>query len=200
MQGQYDDGNTGLYYNTFRYYDADAGRFTAEDPIGLSGGDNLYQYAPNPMAWVDPAGLALLPIFWIPARLALPRIIPTLRGLCAGAEAIALRFAVAMPRLAAAGQMIVDFASGYVLPPGAFISQYVIWGAGWSAAAFYVPALAIEGVSDIGYSFTQTRKKKIDLALSRFEPQMAIRFINSWDCLLGPSCGRDVYRKSMDAL
>jgi RHS repeat-associated protein len=57
MQGQYDDGTTGLYYNTFRYYDADAGRFTAEDPIGLAGGDNLYQYAPNPMAWVDPAGL-----------------------------------------------------------------------------------------------------------------------------------------------
>jgi RHS repeat-associated protein len=57
MQGQYDDGKTGLYYNTFRYYDADAGRFTVEDPIGLSGGDNLYQYAPNPMVWTDPKGL-----------------------------------------------------------------------------------------------------------------------------------------------
>ena len=57
MQGQYDDGATGLYYNTFRYYDADAGRFTAEDPIGLAGGDNLYQYAPNPLVWVDPLGL-----------------------------------------------------------------------------------------------------------------------------------------------
>jgi RHS repeat-associated protein len=57
MQGQYDDGKTGLYYNTFRYYDADAGRFTAEDPIGLAGGDNLYQYAPNPMVWADPFGL-----------------------------------------------------------------------------------------------------------------------------------------------
>ena len=57
MQGQYDDGTTGLYYNTFRYYDADAGRFTAEDPIGLAGGDNLYQYAPNPLVWADPLGL-----------------------------------------------------------------------------------------------------------------------------------------------
>lgn len=57
MQGQYDDGDTGLYYNTFRYYDPDAGMFTAEDPIGLSGGDNLYLYAPNPMAWADPLGL-----------------------------------------------------------------------------------------------------------------------------------------------
>jgi RHS repeat-associated protein len=57
MQGQYDDGDTGLYYNTFRYYDADAGRFTTEDPIGLAGGMNLYQYAPNPLRWADPLGL-----------------------------------------------------------------------------------------------------------------------------------------------
>jgi RHS repeat-associated protein len=58
MQGQYDDGDTGLYYNTFRYYDADAGRFTAEDPIGIRGGMNLYKYASNPFGWADPLGLA----------------------------------------------------------------------------------------------------------------------------------------------
>ena len=56
MQGQYDDRDTGLYYNTFRYYDADTGRFTTQDPIGLMGGLNLYQYAPNPLAWIDPWG------------------------------------------------------------------------------------------------------------------------------------------------
>ena len=56
MQGQYDDRETGLYYNTFRYYDADSGRFTTHDPIGLRGGMNLYQYAPNPMSWIDPWG------------------------------------------------------------------------------------------------------------------------------------------------
>jgi RHS repeat-associated protein len=57
MQGQYDDGVTGLYYNTFRYYDADSGRFATEDPIGLAGGDNLYQYATNPFSWSDPLGM-----------------------------------------------------------------------------------------------------------------------------------------------
>ena len=57
MQGQYDDRECGLYYNTFRYYDADSGRFTTEDPIGLNGGDNLYQYAPNSLMWIDPWGL-----------------------------------------------------------------------------------------------------------------------------------------------
>jgi RHS repeat-associated protein len=56
FQGQYYDAETGLHYNTFRYYDPDAGRFISQDPIGLRGGLNLYQYAPDPVAWVDPWG------------------------------------------------------------------------------------------------------------------------------------------------
>jgi RHS repeat-associated protein len=58
MQGQYEDKEIDLCYNTFRYYDPDIGRFTTEDPIGLLGGINLYQYAPNPLAWIDPWGWA----------------------------------------------------------------------------------------------------------------------------------------------
>ncbi len=57
MQGQYLDRETGLHYNLFRYYDPDSGRFTQQDPIGLAGGMNLYQYAPNALGWVDPWGL-----------------------------------------------------------------------------------------------------------------------------------------------
>jgi RHS repeat-associated protein len=57
FQGQYLDPETGLHYNTFRYYDPDVGRFTTPDPIGLNGGLNLYQYAPNPISWIDPWGL-----------------------------------------------------------------------------------------------------------------------------------------------
>ena len=57
MQGQYLDRETGLHYNLFRYYDPDCGRFTQQDPIGLAGGLNLYQYAPNALGWVDPLGL-----------------------------------------------------------------------------------------------------------------------------------------------
>ena len=63
MQGQYDDGNTGLYYNTYRYYDAEVGRYTCEDPIGLNGGINLYKYVNNPIAWTDPLGLVDLNLF-----------------------------------------------------------------------------------------------------------------------------------------
>ncbi|WP_183133188.1 RHS repeat-associated core domain-containing protein, partial [Pseudomonas syringae group genomosp. 3] len=58
FQGQYFDVETGLHYNTFRYYDPEIGRFITQDPIGLSGGDNLYLYAPNPYGWVDYLGLA----------------------------------------------------------------------------------------------------------------------------------------------
>ncbi|WP_421424768.1 RHS repeat-associated core domain-containing protein [Pseudomonas sp. Pseu.R1] len=57
FQGQYLDRETGLHYNTFRFYDPDVGRFTTPDPIGLAGGLNLYAYAPNPVGWVDPWGL-----------------------------------------------------------------------------------------------------------------------------------------------
>ncbi|PHM53887.1 RHS repeat-associated core domain-containing protein [Xenorhabdus sp. KK7.4] len=54
--GQYFDKETGLHFNTFRYYLPEIGRFISPDPIGLNGGTNLYQYAPNPLLWIDPWG------------------------------------------------------------------------------------------------------------------------------------------------
>jgi RHS repeat-associated protein len=61
FQGQYFDVETGLHYNRFRYYDPDCGRFVSQDPIGLKGGNNLYQYAANPSGWVDPLELTSCP-------------------------------------------------------------------------------------------------------------------------------------------
>jgi RHS repeat-associated protein len=57
FQGQYFDEETGLHYNRFRYYSPDTGQFINQDPIGLLGGINNYQYAPNPVEWIDPLGL-----------------------------------------------------------------------------------------------------------------------------------------------
>ena len=63
MQGQYLDKEMGLHYNTFRYYDADLGAFTTQDSIGLGGGINRYQHAPNPVAWTEPFGLTCAKAF-----------------------------------------------------------------------------------------------------------------------------------------
>ncbi|MGU7844155.1 RHS repeat-associated core domain-containing protein, partial [Burkholderia sp. AW33-5] len=55
--GQYFDRETGLHYNRHRYYDPGSGRFVSKDPIGLAGGINVSQSAPNPISWIDPLGL-----------------------------------------------------------------------------------------------------------------------------------------------
>jgi RHS repeat-associated protein len=56
--GQYEDEETGLYYNRFRYYDPQSGEYTSRDPIGLKGGLHLYRYVRQPETWCDPLGLA----------------------------------------------------------------------------------------------------------------------------------------------
>ena len=60
-QGQYEDSETGLYYNRFRYYDPQVGQYISADPLGLWGGLNLYAYVGNTLAWVDPLGLTGTP-------------------------------------------------------------------------------------------------------------------------------------------
>jgi RHS repeat-associated protein len=61
FQGQQADDETGLHYNRYWYYDPRSGRFISKDPIGLLGGVNAFQYAPNPTGWIDPLGLARCP-------------------------------------------------------------------------------------------------------------------------------------------
>ncbi|GHC57487.1 RHS repeat-associated core domain-containing protein [Ulvibacter litoralis] len=57
-QGQFEDVETGLYYNRFRYYNADEGIYICQDPIGLAGGmPNMYSYVLNNNIQFDPFGL-----------------------------------------------------------------------------------------------------------------------------------------------
>ncbi|HEX8656603.1 MAG TPA: DUF6531 domain-containing protein, partial [Hymenobacter sp.] len=57
-QGQYEDVETGLYYNRFRYYDPEAGQYVSQDPIGLLGGLAPYAYVRDPHKQVDVFGLS----------------------------------------------------------------------------------------------------------------------------------------------
>jgi len=57
-QGQYVDEETGLAYNRFRYYDCESGNYISQDPIGLSGGLNVYNYVKDSNEWVDILGLS----------------------------------------------------------------------------------------------------------------------------------------------
>jgi RHS repeat-associated protein len=57
QQGQYEDVETGLYYNRFRYYDPAIGLYISQDPAKLQGGAKLYSYVDNPNAQIDPYGL-----------------------------------------------------------------------------------------------------------------------------------------------
>jgi RHS repeat-associated protein len=55
--GQYEDVETGLLYNRFRYYDPYAGRYLSQDPLGLEAGPSLYGYPEDPLVAIDPLGL-----------------------------------------------------------------------------------------------------------------------------------------------
>jgi RHS repeat-associated protein len=79
--GQYEDEETGLYYNRFRYYDPGTGCFLSPDPLRVVGGlalgpyvrrgrfapgnglaelgptTSLYAYVDDPLSWIDPYGL-----------------------------------------------------------------------------------------------------------------------------------------------
>jgi RHS repeat-associated protein len=57
-QGQYEDAETGLYYNRFRYYSPDEGIYISQDPLRLDGGLTLYSYVHNSNHWIDILGLA----------------------------------------------------------------------------------------------------------------------------------------------
>ncbi|KGN83754.1 hypothetical protein HR15_11630 [Porphyromonas gulae] len=65
-QGQYEDEETGLYYNRFRYYDPKIGNYLSQDPVGLAGTNpNIYAYVHDTNISIDELGL--MPS-WMPTK------------------------------------------------------------------------------------------------------------------------------------
>jgi RHS repeat-associated protein len=60
-QGQYEDAETGLYYNRFRYYSPEEGVYLSQDPIRTNGGLALYGYVHDVNDFIDPLGL--IPVY-----------------------------------------------------------------------------------------------------------------------------------------
>lgn len=59
---QYFDIETGLHYNTHRYYDPIVASYLTPDPLGLAAGPDLYAFAlEQPHRFSDPLGLAPVP-------------------------------------------------------------------------------------------------------------------------------------------
>jgi RHS repeat-associated protein len=74
LAGQYFDAEFSLHYNWHRTYSPTAGRYLTADPIGLSGGINLFAYVYNsPSNLSDPLGLETAAL---PGPVPIP-IIPT---------------------------------------------------------------------------------------------------------------------------
>jgi len=66
FQGQWEDIESGFYYNRFRYYDSNTGIYISQDPIKLNGNNlNFYSYVHNPNSWIDQFGLAENPFDYL---------------------------------------------------------------------------------------------------------------------------------------
>jgi RHS repeat-associated protein len=136
--GQYFDGETGLHYNYFRYYDPKTGRFTQSDPTGLFDGMNTYLYArANPFKYVDLNGLWSV----------------TLEGyLGAGGGA---RVAYSNGTLEITGRLGVGFGLGLEVDPNATVSPHSEkCGSDYIArTTFRANATGGVGVADLGIAY-----------------------------------------------
>ena len=56
--GQYEDEETGLYYNRYRYYDCNTVTYISQDPISIAGGLNVYAYVHDSNTLTDILGLS----------------------------------------------------------------------------------------------------------------------------------------------
>lgn len=138
---QYYDAESGLHYNTHRYFDPQASRYLTPDPIGQQGGLNLYAFVQgDPANLIDLLGLQATPT-WEEDR-ALPRntsvvdwnferrlryVFNTMAELYPGEVAEALRELVSPGNLALTAGIFTVWAAAHATPAG-WAADLVIGG------------------------------------------------------------------------
>ncbi len=111
------DAAVGMVYMRNRWFDPSLGQFISTDPIGLSGGANLYAYADNmPTNAIDPYGLDVLTAsLWARLAVAAAEVLPAAAGAAAAAAA-----EVVPPFAAATGIAAGYYYAGQTYGPTAF--------------------------------------------------------------------------------
>ena len=137
FQGQYEDAETGLFYNRHRYYDPDTARYLTQDPIGLIGGENPYRYVKNPIGWIDPLGLS-------PCKLSpMPSTGHLYRGVAANHPALpSAKEGIAAPALSSGGASAVAHNEG----GHSGNSQYTSWTRDVEIARWHANKAGPDGV------------------------------------------------------
>lgn len=152
FQGREYDAESRLYYYRARHYDPRVGRFLTEDPIGLTGGWNVYAFVRNnPLNHFDLLGLASVEIsagFHVPFS---PGI------------AVGYNFSVTIPLGTGAGirtELSTDWAGGVIADVGMSASVSDLSGTGGQCEApFSVNAdvVPLKGAKGAGLQITPRR-------------------------------------------
>jgi RHS repeat-associated protein len=118
--GHLEHKELGLVFTLYRAYDPATGRWQSRDPIGESGGINLYGYVSNsPINWVDPDG-----------RIALPAV--------AGVAALVVAGGIHAYQIANAASQMAPGESAYLQTP-LTVAMNVASGVGDAAAITFGP-------------------------------------------------------------
>ena len=145
---KYFDQQTGLYYYGYRYYLPEAGRWINRDPLGESGGYNLYAFVLNdPESWIDPFGLEFYDI--------LPGIKKAIKeGLKAGTHSV-YEAGKAIADIAVSGDPFAQTALGvaFVSEAVPLVSAAAITAAPSVISAAYLAAQYSPVISDAAQGF-----------------------------------------------
>ena len=193
---QYFDRESGLHYNTARYYDPVSTRYLTPDPLGLAVGPDLHAFALNrPQTMADPLGLAPVAAIkdWSNASYEdkFVEIVKRAAPMVPGEIGAALLEMVQPGNLAAMGAVFTVWAAAQGTPAG-WITDALLLGLSYYALGSGVIDL-IEGVMALHNGAT---KAKCDPDLTAAAQIVAKRLVTAAGGISGGGLGAAAITKS----